>query len=292
MFQYAAGRSLSARHNTSLMLDLTWYEKNWDYHAKRTYDLHVFNITADIASESEVRRFKHDLGHITLSNAPFFVLHKLGVYKSHQFVERSPLEVDRDFFSQPDNTYLVGYWGHEAYFKSIQDVIRREFTLKQEVVISDIGKQLAHRMNVETSVSLHIRRGDYLTDQHRAESLIYTLPIDYYQSALQHLSSSIGEDFRVYVFSDDPAWVAQELPDLIDVPFISVSHNGPDRAYEDLWLMSQCKHHIIANSTFSWWGAWLNHNPQKIVIAPKQWYKPQMHLEITLPDGWIRLWCD
>jgi hypothetical protein len=123
----------------------------------------------------------------------------------------------------------------------------------------------------------------------KANSIHGTCTLEYYERALAHIARQIGEDMRVYIFSDDPEWTRQNLKAPFEAFYIS--HNGPEKNYEDLRLMSSCRHHVIANSSFSWWGGWLNPRKDKIVVAPQAWFQPASKLSShdLVPASWIQL---
>ena len=179
--------------------------------------------------------------------------------------------------------YLDGYWGSEKYFKDIEDIICEEFTVKyapdkkNQTLINQI-------LNCE-SVSLHIRRGDYVNDA-SANKLFGTCSMEYYDSAIKEISRNI-ENPHFFIFSDDLEWMQKNMK--LSFPTTYVNINGADKDYEDLRLMSYCKHFIIPNSTFGWWGAWLSDNKNKIIIAPKRWYNSMIEPKEFLPKNWIRL---
>ena len=145
---------------------------------------------------------------------------------------------------------------------------------------------MAEQISSSTPVSIHIRRGDYVNDSH-TNSVHGTCGLDYYQNAMKLISGRVDKP-TFFCFSDDIEWAKNKLH--AQYPIIYVDHNGLDNASEDMRLMSQCKHNIIANSSFSWWGAWLNSNPDKIVIAPTKWFqKEDYDTRDLIPAGWIRL---
>ena len=156
--------------------------------------------------------------------------------------------------------HVYGYWHSERYFKNVTEIVRKEFVFK------DIDKQnmnLAHEMQDDseyTSVSIHVRRGDYFIYH------LKVLDIDYYEKAVNYIQSKVRKP-RFYIFSDDMQ-TATELAEKLGINYIPVLLNSGVDSYKDMFLMSQCKHNIIANSSFSWWGAWLNNNESKIVITP------------------------
>jgi hypothetical protein len=179
--------------------------------------------------------------------------------------------------------YLDGYWQSDRYFADIADTIRQDFSLRQPLEVSH--NEIVKKVATGPSVSLHVRRGDYVSN---ATNQAYweTCSPAYYERALAVLEEKIGT-FTTYVFSDDPDWVKDNIK--ISTPAHYVSEYGL-ADYQEVILMSKCDHHIIANSSFSWWGAWLNPRKDKVVIAPQKWttVKPEQHKDIT-PANWIRL---
>lgn len=176
-----------------------------------------------------------------------------------------------------------GYWQGEKYFKNITSDIQKEFTLKKPLdsKFDNIIKQIENT----PSVSIHIRRGDYVNDP-KTRAFHNVCDLKYYSIAIDIIKAQVNNP-TFFVFSDDIDWVAQNLE--IPYPVFWVSNlKGED--YEELILMIKCKHNIIANSTFSWWGAWLNQNPNKIVIAPKQWFTNKTSKEVDiLQKDWLQI---
>ena len=178
-----------------------------------------------------------------------------------------------------------GFWQSEKYFIENEGSIRKEFTLKSPLTSKE--QEISTKIkNAQNSVFLHVRRGDYVSDAKTNEHHGTCGP-EYYAKALEYIASKIGKEITVFIFSDDIEWVKQNMPIPYPVTYVS-SPDIPD--YEELALMSMCEHNIIANSSFSWWGAWLNPNPDKIVIAPKQWTKKaQWQQKDIIPKSWIRI---
>jgi hypothetical protein len=200
------------------------------------------------------------------------------------YKKEPPLRFDPDFFAVPDNVYLEGYWQSENYFKTIENAIKSEFTLKEDP--DPQNALLSEKILGSNSVSIHIRRGDYV---HNPVTFDYhgVCSLEYYHSAIDTIAKKISNP-HFYIFSDDSLWVKQNLG--INYPHTYVTHNQGLKDYMDLWLMKLCRHHIIANSSFSWWGAWLCSNPGKIVIAPKQWFNnPDVNTDDLIPNTWLRL---
>jgi hypothetical protein len=178
-------------------------------------------------------------------------------------------------------SYLDGYFQSEKYFHDIADQLRQDFTLAKPFQGKTL--EIANTIkNDSNAVSLHVRRGDYLI--HRDFGGIVTE--EYYQRAIDHIRDQLPAA-KFYVFSDDITWCRSELP--LGPLATFVSH--PElKDFEELILMSLCQHHIIANSSFSWWGAWLGQNPEKTVIAPQKW--SNLHedwYKDIIPDLWIRI---
>lgn len=272
MFQYALGRSLAIRNKTDLKMDLSGYEQQKGI-TPRAYGLSVFAIQADVASVNEVDRIRY-------SNL-FFA--KLGISGKKYVRERMANIFDSHILDIGDDHYFEGYWQTERYFKDIRDVLLREFSLKPEY--DHLDPSLLRAMADGESVALHVRRGDYVshvgTNQYHG-----TCSSEYYQSAIRYIADKIGNP-SFFVFSDDIEWVKKNIAVDFSVTYVS---DGILKDYEELTLMSKCKHNIIANSSFSWWGAWLNQNPDKIVVAPKKWFNdPDAAKNDIVPDSWVKM---
>jgi len=297
MFEYAAARRLAHRHNTTLKLDTITLVKD-DYRSKgshhfilSTYGLHNFNIQEDFANSIDVfrvysvaglRRMAPRIIGKTLSDLLFGLLIEDGkrhlMQRYYDYDPAAPVlpsllvgrilsqrfyHFDPEVLEAPDNIYMTGTWMSEKYFKDIEDIIRKAFTFRSPQ--TGKNKEFAKTILNTESVSVHIRRGDYVTDP--KISGMYIIPsLDYYMECAKYIASRVKSP-HFFVFSDDARWVKENLR----LPFQStyVDHNTGLASYEDMRLMSQCKHNIIANSSFSWWGAWLNTNPDRIVCAPE-----------------------
>lgn len=277
LFQYAAGLAIARTHNQTLKLDITGYVHT-DNHTSdtlRTYDLDVFNITAPIATQTEIDAVKN----------PFGIFSKICRVSRKKLLRQYYMDYHpKLFISSKRDLYLDGFFQSEKNFIDIRDTIITECTLKtihQDSAMTALMNTVANT----NSVSLHIRRGD-VANNPTTNKYHGLCPLSYYANALQHMSQSVTSP-HVYIFSDDIAWVKENLQ--IPFPHTYVSGNNLIPAQE-MYLMSKCKHNIIANSTFSWWGAWLNQNPDKIVIAPKKWTNkiPDPHPNI-IPETWIRM---
>lgn len=277
MFQYAAGRRLAEHHNTELQLDGSLYfsksrpkpDKEWPY------ALDCFEPTQVLLKESPLPQESSGvLGKLKskLSGPKFNVLKE----KHYHF--------NPEVLKAPDNTYLDGYWQSEKYFTDIADILRKEFVIKSKP--DKKNTEVLAAIKAVNSVSLHVRRGDYVANASTNE-FHGTSPLDYYRDAIADLTTKV-KDPHFFVFSDDPEWCKENLK--FDFPTTYVDHNSADKGYEDMRLMSNCQHHIVANSSFSWWGAWLDPNPDKLVYAPKNWFKDSsINTSDLVPATWKRL---
>jgi len=272
MFQYAAGRRLANKLSVELKLDVNFLGKS----GIRQYALGVFNIKESFASAQEISALAPK-NKLTQAIAKRWPSHWPKYFQEKQF------HFDPDILKLPDDVYLKGYWQSEKYFSDIIPLIRKDFTFK--IPQTGRNKELAEIIASEQSVSIHIRRGDYIA----ANKYHHICNQDYYLRCEDYIEKT-NRDVHFFVFSDDPEWAKNILRNIHRVTFISHNHNND---CEDMRLMSQCQHHIIANSTFSWWGAWLNANKDKIVLAPKQWFADSTQTAIKLddlcPNSWVLL---
>ncbi|HVF67309.1 MAG TPA: alpha-1,2-fucosyltransferase [Pyrinomonadaceae bacterium] len=274
-FQYAVGRALSVKNGVPLKLDVSAYES----YKLRRYSLSHFNVVEEIASPDEIERFRRP-GPNRLVRLGL----RLGVLPdSLRFttvVERG-FPFDPEVLSARGNVYLEGYWQSEKYFKEIEDVIRRELTVKHEP--DPVNAEVGRAITGADSVCVHVRRGDYVENPEMSKIYEQCTP-DYYHAAARELAKSVAAP-HFFVFSDDPRWARENLE--FNHPVTYVDHNGGGKDYEDLRLMSLCKHFVIANSSFSWWGAWLGSDPRKVVFAPKAWFRTREHdTRDLIPDAW------
>lgn len=279
MFEYAAARRLAHVHNATLKIDLGWFE-NCQAASPRPYELHVFDITESFASKEEISGLVPAAGSKWRRLVPRFSPAR----RPGMFVVEKHFHFDPEILKLPNNVHLDGYWQSEKYFRDVTDTIREEFKVK--AAPDENNRRMADMIKDSQAVSLHVRRGDYVTNPATGE-YHGTCPLDYYQTAIEMVASK-AKNPHFFVFSDDPAWVKENVKS--QHPMTFVDFNGPDKAYEDMRLMSLCRHHIIANSSFSWWGAWLSKNPGKIVIAPSRWFNSQeIDTKDLIPKEWLRI---
>jgi hypothetical protein len=262
MFQYAAGRALALRRGTDLVLDDRYAIHRGEKSLRGVFDLPV-------AAPGKMPPAKHDR---PLAHALWRHFGARGRY-----VREKGLGFDPSILSLPDGSYLHGYWQSEKYFADCRDQILADFTFPEaEGRNAELAEQIAGTL----SVSLHVRRGDYVSNASHV-----SCGQAYYDAALSALLPQLDSDPVIYVFSDDPDWVRENLK--LPGTRVVVDHNGAEADYEDMRLMSLCDHNIIANSSFSWWSAWLNRNPERKVIAPEQWFGKE---KLRNPDIWVEGW--
>lgn len=279
MFQYAFGYALSqSKKNVILKLDINSFEM----YNLRDYELHIFNINTLFASKEEVKKLKYKKENL------FEKIKRKSRKKSLAFAttyyKEQYFNFDKNVFNAENNTYFEGYWQSEKYFKKYRKELLRQFTLKKEIHFQ--SQRYEQDIKATMSVSLHIRRGDYVTNAH-TNSVHGTCSLEYYKSAVLKIEKEV-ENAQFFVFSDDLAWAKQNIDFIDNIVFVELDEIVPDR--EEMYLMSQCKHNIIANSSFSWWGAWLNQNQNKIVITPKHWFNDtSLDTSDLIPKTWIRL---
>lgn len=273
MFQYAVGRALSIESDQELKLDLTEMNR----YKLRPLQLDQFNIQGAVAREDEVpaRPRKSLVGKLVTS-----LKNKRRV---PEVVEKSP-SFDPSILKLRGPVHLSGYWQTEKYFVDYADTIRQDFSLKQPF---SSEREIIHSaiQAAERPISVHVRRGDYVSNP-TANSIHGTCEPEWYKQAMQKISNA-NEGITFFVFSDDPKWARANLPAFEKMVFVEPQSDGRDG--EDMHLMAACHSHIIANSTFSWWGAWLNPRQDKHVIAPAQWFRSQAHdARDLVPDEWER----
>lgn len=260
MFQYAAGRSLAIKHNTNLLLDPFFLGRRKNV-TLRDYELNFFKHSASIASLDVVKSIPRMRLLAPLANL-------LGPW--NVFVEGNS-NFTNVFDHIPDQSYLIGFWQSYRYFSSTEADIFNDFNSTKNLS-SQSNLLLKKISTLDSSVSIHVRRGDYVSSP-EAASYHGSLDLSFYKTALENIFLKVQQP-SFFIFSDDISWCKEKFSYLKNVTFID--HNfGPD-SWQDMILMSHCNHSIIANSSFSWWAAWIgdqrHKNPNRIVIAPKRWF--------------------
>ena len=273
MFQYAAGRSLAYRLGVPLVLDLSWFGGQ----KERQFSLSQFCIKAELNTPCSwlpprsralvsrlLRRWSCRILGVSVWREPHF-------------------HYSENFTKLLKPVYLEGYWQSERYFLEASELLRQDFTLVEEM--SANCEVMLQDIQSHDSICVHVRRGDYLSNPVAAQTH-GTVPIEYYKNGVSEICACLNNP-KCYVFSDDPEWARKNL--FFNCPMVVVEINGPADAHLDLMLMASCNHFVIANSSLSWWGAWLGRFNQKQVIAPKQWFlSPEKDTRDLLPSSWLR----
>lgn len=289
MFQYALGKSLSLRNNIPTKIDNSNYTSSIGdpFKGIRLFGLSYFNIEEHIASPEELARFSKFISSHSVAGKINRALNKIGPYYSKSYI----VEPKKNFFSFDKklliypikkDVYISGYWQSEKYFEQYADIIKKEFTLKA----SPEGKNKTALENIKSqnSVAIHVRHGDNANAIAKNHGV---LSIKYYRQALEIVKAKVELPFY-YLFSDDIVWASEQFRDIQSLTV--VDWNGDEKNHEDIRLMYSCRHHIIGNSSFSWWGAWLGSKEGQIVIAPKRYYQAvNMHNPDYYPKEWIIL---
>lgn len=280
MFQYAYGLALSRRTGQALCLDTTVYASgpvHSGFELKRLFNVPEECVGADFVdgvlgwrrqpwAQAVLRRLPVRLDSATLAYVPEYGLR-------YQHIPSVASKY----------VYLNGYWQSQWYFEAIADEVRCRFSFPPlSSGATAISEAIA---SVSASVSVHVRRGDYVSNA-RAAAHHGTCPPEYYKAAIGVLRERLRPE-RYFVFSDDAQWARDNLG--LDGPTTFVEGNSGSASYVDMQLMSQCKHHIIANSSFSWWAAWLDGRAEKVVVAPKRWVADKTSAQHTVPESWLRV---
>ncbi len=273
MFQYALGRQLALKNNDVLKLDIGGLARaNVVGDIYRPFALQAFNIIKDVASPMEVHQLKYPYGPI--SKGWRYLSFKLSRDKNTSFHPA--------VLNWTGDIYLDGFWQSPLYFDDIRDVLLKEFTLAKP--FSGAGAALAEQIKHSPAVALHVRRGDYIKNP-RVEREFGPCSLAFYKAAMAEIEKTVPNP-TYFVFSDDLPWVKENLP--VGDSAVFVKGEGMTDV-EDLMLMSMCQHKIIANSSFSWWGAWLNQNHHKVVVAPTPWFDTQPYDKDLIPKDWLQL---
>lgn len=283
MFQYALACTMAKRYKQQLKVDLQYLLDNTpkENYTFRPLELGVFNFDCQSAVPSDIDRF--------IKSKKSFKSY--ATYKFYHFLKKAVLvnEQSLNFCSavlkKGPHCFLDGYWASHKYFVSNESAIRNLFTFKRPIPDSLIP--IVKQIEASESISVHFRRGDYVRNE-TVKNYHGTCDLDYYEAAVKCITDKLQRAPQLFIFSDDIAWVKQNW--IPSVPHTYIEHSGEVHHSEDMRLMSMCKHNIIANSTYSWWGAWLNKNQNKIVVAPGKWINSPGHrIDDILLQEWIKL---
>ena len=273
MFQWAFGRAVEKKTGLKTIFDMSFFKKNYS----RPFELNVFNANVE-GVEDFLTKLKIELIWKLRKKLAGKKFMGTVVYSEHSF------EYDKNALKQEAGTFFEGFFQSEKYFKEVEQDLREDFGFK--VLPDEQNQQTIEKIQSTNSVSLHIRRGDYVQKK-RYQNVYATCSLDYYKRGVELIAEK-HENPTLFIFSDDIEWVKENLK--LPYESVYVSHNTGAKSFEDMRLMSLCRHNVIANSSFSWWAAWLNNNKEKIVIAPQRWFKDEKIVQTdVIPENWIRI---
>ncbi|MBD3201959.1 MAG: alpha-1,2-fucosyltransferase [Candidatus Lokiarchaeota archaeon] len=266
MFQYAIGKHLSLKRKCPLRLDLLYMK----YDRRKKYELDKLNI------ENKKTYFLEEVFYYFIN---FF--HRIIPF--YKFIKQKSRKFNSSILnSHTPILYLDGYWQSEKYFEAISEIIKKEFRITAR--LNEENKKMLNKIQNCNAVVIHLRRRDYICDA-QINKKLGTCSMNYYKQAIKLIENKV-EFPKYFIFSDDIEWVKENF-ELINNP-IFVDINTYENGYDDLRLMKNCKHFILANSTFSWWAAWLSENKHKVIIAPRNWIQSQSD-GCIVPESWIRI---
>jgi hypothetical protein len=275
LFQYALVRSLEELHGKTIKLDTTWYGKNSNH---RPFGLDKFQTKYLEATNEEIYNVKNGVFRNRIINFIFNQSLKFKKYYHQPYFKEDLTALDKNILKINSRTYIEGYFSSEYFFKNIRSKLLIELELKG--LPDSKNSEIISKMKNQESVCLSVRRGDFLNSMHNVCRLTY------FCNAIEWIKTKLSNPV-FYIFSDDNKWVIENL--VFDKEHYFITHNFPN-FYEDFRLMKSCKHHIIPNSTFSWWAAWLGDYENKIVIAPEKWLdSDEIDYSYFVPSEWIKI---
>ena len=280
LFQYAFGRSLALKNKTNLKVDSSFYENSEitqnGYTYKRDFEISRYNVQLTEATKDEIAVYTDKKRPSLLQR----IWWRLNPTLRPKVVREDLSTFDPKMIGLKGNFYLNGYFTSEEFFKDYAPIIRKEFTLSNEM--SQTNVQWSEKMKQCNSVCISLRLTDFLHNP-----LHNVCSLEYYHNGLKEVERLSGEEITVFIWSDDNDWTKENFKPPYKCHYMT--HNHPD-FHEDLRLMTHCKHHVIPNSTFSWWGAWLAEHENQIVIAPKRWLNSEeIEYGHVIPDRWHKI---
>jgi len=281
LFQYALARQLAYQHNTEVKLDVSLYKNPPKESTKRNFELQNLHINAEIAQQEEIDKIKRKNLKGVFKSIYWRTQYLKPYYKQNLIKEQS-CTFDKDILNSHDNIYLEGYWQSAKYFPSIREILLTDF--RPKVFGTPEENDYMSRIKNSNSISIHIRRGDYITNPKHKE-IYKTISSDYYFQAMDFLNEKVKNPV-FFIFSDDMNWVKS----IFNIKNYNITFVEIDNAVSCMHLMTNCMCNIIANSTFGWWGAWLNQNKNKVVVSPKEWFTVECKLKTDdlIPKEWIK----
>ena len=271
MFQWAFGRAYEKKQGIKPQFD----------NSQETIKIDCFKLMKDIelVKKPLVKKIFRKIIFIrSLRNKLSKVDFKLSEREEKCFCQYEP-----ELLEQLPPVYFKGYFQTEKYFTNIREQLLKDFELN--LPLNNANKEVLEKIKSTEAVAVHFRRGDYT--KKRVSDKYGSCSVEYYKNAVKLIAEKTGKNLTVFVFSDDINWVKQNAK--FDCETVYVDINSGKQGYFDLELMKNCKHNVIANSSFSWWGAWLNQNPEKVIVAPKTWMKVLDNDYDIIPESWLRI---
>lgn len=289
LFQYATARAISLKLNRKLLLDIDWYhnirkqENHLDPNATtlRDFSLKYFNIKSRVITKFHLNWINRL--EIRSKNSKLYKFLADGPLNNLSYTPINHNNFSLEYIQKYPRIYLTGYWQNNDIIEKYKNLLYNDLILKYPLSIN--SENHLKSINEKNSVAIHVRRGDYISKP-ESRKMHASCSSNYYYNSIDYIQNKLT-NLHYFIFSDDTKWVKNNLDLTTNTTFID--NNEPE--YEHLFLMSQCKHQITANSTFSWWAAWLNMNLQKIIITPQYWYNDK-HLNdtvIRIPKEWIKI---
>ncbi len=278
MFQYAAARAIAIRKNGDVRLDTSLLDAMHPDLTRRTFGLGGFEVSASIADKTEVEKFTTRSGLRGLTRRAADRVRP--IHRRRVIYEQIP-SFERRVLNASPPVYLSGFWQSEKYFKDVATTIRSDFRLRNP--LSPAAERYMAEIKSSPSVSIHVRRGDYA--QSKVLAVHGLLPAEYYRDAFVRISET-GEQVTAFVFSDELDWARENIDLGAQIRFVDLG--GGDTEHMELFLMAACTHHVVSNSTFGWWGAWLGETDGTRIVAPRRWIvDPAKKIDI-IPERWMR----
>lgn len=283
MFQFAFGKIISIKMNKEVHYSI---DSLSTYDSIRSFDLEdAFNLIIPRAHPKDISEVLHSWRSLPRIRRILAKLENSSFRGSNFLTEKNVHSSNPTASIRQDNAYLHGYWQSEDFFKSHKSIIRETFQFRGGLSIEN--QKIIMSIERGSSIGMHVRRGDYVTNL-KANAIHGVLDVQYYFSAIASLRQRLS-NARVFIFTDDPDWVRTQIIGKVE-NCECVNINSGRNSFRDMQLMAMCDHNIIANSSFSWWSAWLNPNPQKIVIAPQRWFSNTLLSDAALiPSEWERI---
>lgn len=287
MFQYAFGNALAIKRGVQLKLDVSLLGENEEVSGLvvRHFDLDVFPLSAEFVTPKEIEDFNGKSNPTVIDRVKFRLNKTLGrfpliIQDGHRYDESQILGIGKE-------ACIAGRWQSELYFKGFESAVREDFSFAT-FTPNSYSSKVAEEIEKGVSVAVHVRRGDYTTHPVYAKA-IGTLDKQYYLDAISYMRNKLSDTLKFFFISDDIEWCKNTFASTQGAVFVE-QEKGRMGYFSDLWLLSRCKHSIISNSTFSWWGAWLGEKKDSIVIAPGNWAKdPSYRPQNIIPERWVKL---